>query len=184
MKARRSILVGSALLTLVLLGCQTVPNGRITPTAQILPPAETIATEDAAPPLGGSGTTAGALGAGVLGAATGAEADTGGGDARTMLAGTLAGGYFGDRIGNRFHENARVEAARAERQALVSNASASWNDPQSDASGRVRPIRTFMDAAGRQCREYSHAITIQGRARMDTGIACRQSDGNWSLVGS
>ncbi len=100
------------------------------------------------------------------------------------VAGTLAGGYFGDRLGSRFDDSARQAAATAERQALANNAPADWSDPQSGVSGRVRPLRSFTDAAGRACREYSQTVNIAGRRQSDTGIACRQSDGNWRLVGS
>jgi surface antigen len=48
----------------------------------------------------------------------------------------------------------------------------------------VRPLRSFTDAAGRECREYSQTVNIGGRSQSDTGIACLQSAGNWSLVGS
>ncbi|HEX9490282.1 MAG TPA: RT0821/Lpp0805 family surface protein [Stellaceae bacterium] len=100
------------------------------------------------------------------------------------VAGTLAGGYFGNRLGSRFDDTARRAAATAERQALADNAPADWNDPQSGTSGRVRPLRSFTDAAGRECRQYSQTVNISGQRQSDTGIACRQSDGNWSLVGS
>src|SRR5713226_3233359 len=72
----------------------------------------------------------------------------------------------------------------AEGQALTNNAPADWSDPQSGVSGRVRPLCSFTDAAGRACREYSQTVNIAGRRQSDTGIACRQSDGNWRLVGS
>jgi surface antigen len=101
----------------------------------------------------------------------------------STVAGTLAGGYFGSRLGSRFDDSARQAAATAERRALADNAPADWSDSQSGASGRVRPLRSFIDAAGRQCREYSETVNIAGRRDSDTGIACLQSGGDWRLVG-
>jgi surface antigen len=98
-------------------------------------------------------------------------------------AGTLAGGYLGDRLGAAFGEEARLEAAQAERRALASDAPARWSDPQAQASGEVVPLRDFTDAAGRPCREYSHRIRVAGHSDSGSGIACRGSDGRWALVG-
>jgi surface antigen len=134
-----------------------------------------------APPVG-SGTTVGTFGSA---AAEGSAGSTqpGAGIATTPIAATLAGSYFGDHLGSRFDDNARQAAAAAEQQALAANVPADWRDPQSDTSGRVRPLRSFVDAAGRTCREYSQTVSIAGQRRGDTGIACRQSDGSWRLVG-
>src|SRR5713226_2481828 len=150
-----------AALVIALSGCHAIYGGHGTPAA----PSPTAAVEA---PAGGSGATVG----------------TAGGVAVAAVAGTLAGGYFGDRLGSRFDDSARQAAATAERQALANNAPADWSDPQSGVSGRVRPLRSFTDAAGRACREYSQTVNIAGRRQSDTGIACRQSDGNWRLVGS
>jgi len=162
-----------AALAVALSGCHAIYGGRDTPA-----PAATVETpSDGArtmentteTPSGGSGATVGTA-AGSMAVAAGA--------------GTLAGGYFGNRLGSRFDDTARQAAATAERQALTSNAPADWSDPQSGTSGRVRPLRSFTDAAGRACREYSQTVNIAGRRQSDTGIACRESDGNWTLVGS
>src|SRR5712692_110721 len=138
----------AAALVIALSGCHAIYGGHGTPAA----PSPTAAVEA---PAGGSGATVGTAAGGMAVAA---------------VAGTLAGGYFGDRLGSRFDDSARQAAATAERQALANNAPAAWSDPQSGVSGRVRPLRSFTDIAGRRQR--------------DTGIACRQSDGNWRLVGS
>lgn len=171
--------LAAAALAVALTGCHAIYGQHKPPAAA---PAATVetpshgarATETAS---GGSGATIGTLG--------GAAADRSrANSAVAAAAGTLAGGYFGSRLGSRFDDNARQAAASAERQALTNNAPTDWSEPQSGASGRVRPLRTFTDAAGRECREYSQTIDIAGRRQSDTGIACRQSDGNWRLVGS
>jgi surface antigen len=166
----------AAALAIALAGCHAIyGNDKPAATSADTPPAAAAPAVDAsktgAPAgisPGGSGTTAGAVGAGLP---------------ASTVAGTLAGGYFGSRLGSRFDDSARQAAATAERRALADNAPADWSDPQSGASGRVRPLRSFIDAAGRRCREYSATVNIAGRRDSDTGIACVQSGGDWSLVG-
>jgi surface antigen len=98
--------------------------------------------------------------------------------------GTLAGGYLGSQFGQNLDDNARDAAAAAEREALGNNSAANWRSDNGDATGRVQPLRSFTDAAGRQCREYRETITAHGRSKSGAGIACRASDGSWALVGS
>ena len=159
----------AAILAIALAGCHAIygdhrpatPSATITETP--LPAPGTAATTEA--PSGGSGATVATVGA-------------------DSIAGTLAGGYLGNRLGSRFDDTARQAAASAERRALADNAPADWSDARSGTRGRVQPLRSFTDAAGRECREYSQTVRIAGRAQSDTGIACLQSTGNWSLVGS
>ena len=163
----------AAILAIALAGCHAIygdhrpatPSATITETP--LPAPGTAATTEA--PSGGSGATVATIGAGT---------------AADSIAGTLAGGDLGNRLGSQFDDTARQAAASAERRALADNAPADWRDPRSGTSGRVRPLRSFTDAAGRECREYSQTVRIAGRSQNDTGIACLQSTGNWSLVGS
>lgn len=161
-----------AALAIALAGCHAIYGDRTPATARETathaPPAAP-STSTAEAPSGGSGATVATLGAGT---------------AADSIAGTLAGSHFGDRLGSRFDDTARQAAATAERRALADNAPADWSDPRSGTSGRVRPLRSFTDAAGRECREYSQTVKIAGRSQSDTGIACLQSAGNWSLVGS
>jgi surface antigen len=166
----------AAALAVALTGCHAIYGQHNTPAAS---PAATVQTpSDGArtteTPSGGSGATIGTLG--------GAAADRSlANSAVAAVAGTLAGGYFGNRLG--IDDNTRLAAASAERQALTNNAPTDWSDPKSGTSGRVWPLRSFTDAAGRECREYSHTVNIAGRRQSDTGIACRRSSGDWSLVG-
>ncbi|HEX6843243.1 MAG TPA: RT0821/Lpp0805 family surface protein [Stellaceae bacterium] len=155
-------------LIIALAGCHAI-YGDHTATTSEAPPAPAAAETTTEAPPGGSGGTAATVGAGTT---------------TDLAAGTLAGSYFGRRLGSQFDDTARQAAATAERRALADNAPADWSDPRSGASGRVRPLRSFTDAAGRQCREYSQTVKIAGRSHSDTGISCLESAGNWSLVGS
>ena len=164
-----------AALAMALAGCHAIYGDH---TADHTPPA--ASTQTPLPPPGQAETTAEAP----LGGSGATVATVGAGTAADSIAGTLAGGDFGKRLGSRFDDTARQAAASAERRALADNAPADWSDPRSGTSGRVRPLRSFTDAAGRECREYSQTVNIAGRSQSDTGIACLQSAGNWSLVGS
>lgn len=159
-----------AALAIALAGCHAIYGDHTSPaaapaTAKAASPAASPAETPREAPSGGSGATVATVGAGAI-------------------AGTLAGSSFGNRLGSRFDDTARQAAATAERRALADNAPADWSDPRSGTSGRVRPLRSFTDAAGRECREYSQTVNIAGRSQSGTGIACLQSAGNWSLVGS
>lgn len=164
MDAPHRAMVAALALSLALAGCGRETGSPETPTGGL------------GAPIGTSGDTAPA---GLLGS----QAASGGSTAVSAVAGTLAGGYLGSRLGNRFDEDSRVAAAQAERRALETDRPAHWSDAQAGASGNVRPLRSFTDAAGRECREYSHAVNIKGRRESGSGIACRESDGSWSLVG-
>lgn len=102
----------------------------------------------------------------------------------------LAGGYFfgvdsfSDRLG-------RLEAARIEDRALiartisqalekqVSGVTVDWRNPHSGSYGKVTPVRTFRNADGQWCREYSTASWLDDREESRRAIACREADGMW-----
>ncbi len=71
---------------------------------------------------------------------------------------------------------AAVDAAFAERQV------ARWHNPDSGSRGSVKPLRTFKISTGQWCREYVHAIDLQGwqeRQGILRAIACREAGGRW-----
>ncbi len=170
MKPRPRAMVAAAAISIALGACGDRSGG------------EARAAGTATPWAGGSGATVGSLGGTAGGGLAGPQPRRGSGSA-PALSSTLAGD-LGNRLGNGFDEDARLAAAQAERQALSTNQPVTWTDPEAGASGRVRPLRSFTDAAGRECREYVHTVIIPGRRETGTGIACRQSDGSWMLLGS
>ncbi len=170
MKPRPRALVAAAAISIALGACGYQNGG------------EGRAAGRAAPSAGGSGATVGSLG-GTAGGEIAGPRPGRGGDGAPALSSTLAGD-LGNRLGNGFDEDARLTAAQAERQALSTNQPVTWNDAEAGASGRVRPLRSFTDAAGRECREYLHTVIIPGKRETGSGIACRQSDGSWMLLGS
>ncbi|WP_142850174.1 RT0821/Lpp0805 family surface protein [Telmatospirillum sp. J64-1] len=130
---------------------------------------------------GMSGETVGTLGGAAAGALAGAQFGRGSGQLAATAAGTLLGAYLGRQVGARLSEPAQNQAAQAERQALASNSSITWNNPESNASGTVTPVRSYQDG-NRNCRDYVHTIYIEGRAQEARGTACQQPDGSWQLA--
>jgi surface antigen len=76
-----------------------------------------------------------------------------------------------------------IAMSAAIQDALENNASGEvvewWNLDTGDR-GTVTPLRTFMSAAGRPCREY-RVMAVRGDAgsQFRTVIACRDVDGVW-----
>ena len=89
---------------------------------------------------------------------------------------------------------ARLEAARAADHELIqaaistalenhlSGVPATWQNPASGSRGQVEPVRTFKNAGGQWCREY----TLESEFRLGgsnhelrRAIACREDGGMW-----
>jgi surface antigen len=125
----------------------------------------------------------------LLGSAIGAAAggllgnQVGRGDGRTAatiggaLIGVLVGGSIGRSMDRADHECVSHTLEGAEANRIVS-----WQNPDGRAY-EVKPVRSFQDGAGRQCREYVTTARIDGRLQQAYGTACRQPDGSWQLVG-
>jgi surface antigen len=73
-------------------------------------------------------------------------------------------------------------AAAAVERAIVTNRVATWSSALAEASGRVEPVRSFADARGRICREFTQSMTIAGHHEIGRGVACRSRRGSWRLV--
>lgn len=131
---------------------------------------------------GVSGSTVGTLGGAAAGGLLGSQFGGGTGKLAATAVGTLLGALAGREAGRRLTENDGNRAATAERRALAQNETISWNNPESGTRGTIDPQRTYTNANGQLCRDYTHTIFVDGRAEQATGTACRQSDGNWRLV--
>lgn len=57
-----------------------------------------------------------------------------------------------------------------------------WADPDRDQAGTPVTTRTFENAVGQPCREFTQTITIAGQKQPAYGTACRQPDGSWKIV--
>ena len=106
-----------------------------------------------------------------------------------LLIGAGLGFGTGEFLARRNFELAGEQRARdaaiAEttlRQALetqVSGTPVRWENPDSGASGTVKPTRTFKNHNNQFCREYERVETVAARTETISGIACRSDDGQW-----
>jgi len=58
-----------------------------------------------------------------------------------------------------------------------------WQRPERALSGRIKPVSAFRDDRGRVCRHVLYALALGAYRRQIEGVACRESDGSWSLSG-
>jgi len=106
-----------------------------------------------------------------------------------LMIGAGLGFGTGDFLARRSIELAGEQRARdtalAEttlRRALetqVSGTPVRWENPDSGASGTVKPTRTFKNHNDQFCREYERVETLGTRSETVSGIACRGEDGQW-----
>lgn len=58
-----------------------------------------------------------------------------------------------------------------------------WKRESRGLTGVIKPVSAFRDASGRICRHLTYSLTLGTYAKEVEGIACRESDGKWSLQG-
>jgi surface antigen len=123
------------------------------------------------------GSVAGALVGSQIGGGTGERVAAG-------VAGALIGGMIGNRIGAAMDDEDKRRAYAAQIQALETGpagAPVAWRNPDSGRYGSIVPGPVY-DSQGRNCRQYTHTIYIDGRAQTARGTACRGPDGTWNPV--
>jgi surface antigen len=140
-------------------------------TLVALPGCETPPTKEQ------KGTVAGAVVGGVVGSTIG------GGTGRTVaiVAGTIAGAVIGGKIGQKMDEADKLKAAQALESTPTGQAT-TWKNPDTGASYTMTPTKTVESATG-PCRDFTVNGTVDGKAEMVTGTACRQADGSWKTKG-
>lgn len=109
------------------------------------------------------------------------------------LAALVIGGVSG-HLSTRYtieSELGRAQLARATQEAAVqqvfmralekslSGTTVSWRDPDGQDRLEVTPVRTFRVKSGQFCRQFERTQVVQGVARSDQGIACREAGGYW-----
>lgn len=132
-------------------------------------------------PKQGGGTLVGAG----LGALAGSQIGSGTGQLAAVAIGTLAGALIGSEIGRSLDNADRLQMQQTTQTALERNRTgqvSTWVNPDSGHAGTVTPVRTWQDAAGSPCREYTQTVRIGGRTEDAYGRACRQPDGSWKIV--
>lgn len=132
-------------------------------------------------PRENTGTLVGAL----AGAAIGSQIGGGPGErVAAAVAGGLIGGMIGNRIGNSMDDQDKQRAYAAQVEALdrgASGAPVAWRNPDSGRYGSIVPGPAYQDA-GRNCRQYTHTIYIDGKPQTVRGSACRMPDGTWQAL--
>ncbi|NVO14485.1 MAG: glycine zipper 2TM domain-containing protein [Rhodoplanes sp.] len=134
-------------------------------------------------PRENTGTLLGALGGAAIGSAV-----AGGGTGSRVAGGVVGaalGGLIGNRIGAAMDDEDRRRAYDAQMAALEtgrSGAPVSWKNPDSGRYGTIVPGPAY-DQGGRNCRQFTHTIYIDGTPQTARGTACRNPDGTWTSVG-
>ena len=124
------------------------------------------------------GTLVGAATGAVLGNAVGGAA---GNRAAGTVTGAAIGGMLGNRIGAAMDDEDKRRAYAAQMQALEkgpSGAPVAWRNPDSGRYGSIVPGPAY-DSNGKNCRQFTHTIYIDGKPQTARGTACRDPDGNW-----
>ncbi|CAO3455054.1 Rickettsia 17 kDa surface antigen [Azospirillum argentinense] len=127
----------------------------------------------------------GKLGGAAVGALAGSQIGKGSGNLLAIGAGGLLGYFAGGYLMEQLSPGSRNAAQSAETRALDAPVGQTirWNSPDSaNTGGTITPIRAGRDSAGRECKEFQHKVTIDGRQESATGTACRGDDGQWRLA--
>jgi len=129
--------------------------------------------------------TGGAVLGGIGGAVAGAQFGSGTGRLAAVAAGTLLGALIGSEVGSSLDKADRAAIERTTQRTLENQpvgTTTSWRNPDSGNYGTVTPQRTYEQADGTPCREYSQTVTIGGKTEEAYGTAGRQADGSWKIV--
>jgi surface antigen len=122
------------------------------------------------------GSAVGAAAGGLLGSQFGG----GSGKATMTVVGVLAGALAGGYVGRSMDPVDQGCVSRALEHAPTQQTVA-WQNPDTGASYRVTPTRTYQERNGTPCREYTTTAVIDGRQEQVYGTACRQPDGAWKV---
>ena len=58
-----------------------------------------------------------------------------------------------------------------------------WQRPERGLVGKIKPVSAFRDDRGRACRHVIYSLALGTYQRQIEGVACRESNGSWSLSG-
>ena len=130
----------------------------------------------------GTGETLGTLGGAAAGGVIGAQFGSGSGQLAATAAGTLLGAFAGNQLGAQFDQPDYYASNSAGQQAFNSGQPTTWTSPQSGYYGQVQPTGGSYYQNGRECRNFSQTVYIQGQPTAANGVACRNPDGSWSVV--
>ena len=159
--SRRTLLVSAALMSLTLADCANDPYSG---------------------PKQDAGTAIGAITGALIGSNFGGGTS---GHVAGAVTGAAVGGVLGNAIGASLDAGDRQRAYAAQMQAIEygePGAPVGWRSPESDRHGTIVPGPPYQ-SNGLTCREFTHAIYVDGRPQTARGTACRNPDGTWTPVG-
>jgi surface antigen len=78
---------------------------------------------------------------------------------------------------------AAVQALELALSELEDGVTLVWQRPERALIGRIKPVSAFRDDQGRVCRHVVYSLALGGFQREIEGVACRETDGSWSLSG-
>ena len=124
--------------------------------------------------------TLGALLGGAAGAAAGTQIGSGSGNTAAIIGGTIVGFLVGGSIG-RAMDDLDQNCVGQILEHAPDGSDITWVGAD-QARYQVEPRRTYQEAGGAYCREYTATAAIGGRSQQTYGTACRQPDGSWQLI--
>jgi len=122
-----------------------------------------------------------------LGGLVGSQIGHGSGRKVAIGAGVLAGGYLGNRIGNKLSckdQEYHYDTTQSTLEYKPTGGTAAWVNPDTGASGSVTPTSTYISQSGLPCRKFTQTITVDGQREDIPATACRQQNGTWQIVDS
>lgn len=128
----------------------------------------------------GAKQVVGLLGGAALGGFLGSKVGKGNGKLAAVAAGTVLGALTGNSIGRSLDRADESYAKRATGYALAAEVGEpiTWQNPRSNHSGVVATTAEGI-IDGRHCKQFVHIIQVGSLRQENTGIACRQHDGQW-----
>ena len=95
----------------------------------------------------------------------------------------MAGGLIGGQVGAGLDSRDRRQALEAEYRALEytpAGQKVAWGKPgERGRHGEVAAGSPYR-VGSQNCRQYSHTVSVDGRAQTARGAACRNPDGSWT----
>ncbi len=118
---------------------------------------------------------------GILGGILGSNIGKGKGKTLATIAGVIVGASIGNNIGSSMDDADRYCAGQALGRAQ-DNQTVAWTNPDTHREYTVTPERSYTRDNGRQCRNYTSTVIIDGRQEQATGTACKDHSGNWQII--
>jgi surface antigen len=97
---------------------------------------------------------------------------------------SMVGGLITGSVGSGLGSGDKRKALEAEYKALEytqSGQKVAWTGNRAGRSGEVVPAQPYR-VGSQDCRQYTHAVTVNGQTRTARGTACRNEDGSWATL--